>query len=745
MSRVKFLLVFLVFVKLIWAQTNVYRDTIPVFESGNRLLSPWAGGINFSSFSQIDLNSDGKKDIVAYDKICGSGGRLRTFLNIGSAGEAKYKHAFNYQNQFPNISDWALFFDYNNDGKADIFTYTTGGIKVYKNNTVGQNLNFTLVKSLLMSDYNPNGTPNMSNLYCNSVALPGIADIDNDGDLDVLTFSVFGTRVEYHKNMSQELYGNSDSLVFDMVDDCWGDIDESNCAVTLNSCPFMKMYANAVQDSLNKPLHSGSCIMCFDRNGDGDKDLILGDISCSTICFAENEGDITSGAHIIDTTKLYPNYPNKGSSDVIKMNSFPCTFNLDVNNDGLKDLIASPNAIAGSENYQSVWYYKNASTTPTVNFVFQKKNFLQEDMIELGEGAYPVLFDADNDGKKDLIIGNLGYYTINTNKSKLAYYKNIGSTSSPSFSLITKDYQSLSTYNIYSMAPTFGDLDSDGDKDLIIGDNNGQLHYFENIAAFGFPAQFSNHVSFYKSIDVGNFAYPQLYDADKNGTLDLIIGSLNGKVSYYSNTGTASNAVFNFQTSFFGDIDVRQTSIGSITGYSMPFMYSELGVTKLLVGSEIGNMYLYDDIDGNLTGKFNRVDTTLFHINEGPRCAPFYEDITNDGKRDLFIGNHAGGLAFFNSINMSGVGIEELFNEDNVLVFPNPSSDKITISIKDNSYSEMTIKCFDVLGNEVFELTTFNKTTHMDVSQFSKGIYFIQLLSKDEKQLKSVIKKVIVQ
>jgi hypothetical protein len=744
MSRVKFLLIFLAFVKLFYAQTTVYRDTIPVFELNNRLLSPWAGGINFSSFTQIDLNLDGKKDIVAYDKICGSGGKLRAFLNVGSANEAKYKHAFNYQDQFPKVTDWILFFDYDNDGKADIFTYAIGGIKVYKNNTVGQNLNFTLVKSLLMSDYNPNGTPNLSNLYCNSVAYPGISDIDNDGDLDVLSFSVFGSRIEYHKNMSQELYGNSDSLVFDMVDDCWGDIDESNCEVTLNTCPFMKMYADALQDSLNKPLHSGSCIMCLDRDGDGDKDLILGDISCSTICFVENQGD-SSNAHIGDTTKLYPNYPNKGGSDVIKLNSFPCTFYLDVNNDGYKDLIASPNAVAGSENYQSVWYYKNASTTPTVNFVFQKKNFLQEDMIELGEGAYPVLFDADNDGKKDLIVGNLGYYTINTNKSKLAYYKNIGTGISPSFSLITRDYQSLSTYNIYSMAPTFGDLDNDGDKDLIIGDGNGQLHYFENIAAIGSPAQFSNHVSFYKSIDVGNFAYPQLYDANKNGTLDLVIGAINGKIAYYSNTGTLTSPAFSLQTSFLGDIDVRQTSIGSTTGYSMPFMFSQSGVTKLLVGSEIGNIYLYDNIDGNLTGKFNRVDTTLFNINEGPRCAPFYEDITNDGKRDLFLGNQAGGLAFFNSTNVSQVGVEELFNKEDVLVFPNPSSDKITIALHDNSYSENNIKCFDMLGNEVFELTTFNKIIQINVSQWSKGIYFIQLFSKDEKQLKVMTKKIIVQ
>ena len=190
--------------------------------------------------------------------------------------------------------------------------------------------------------------------------------------------------------------------------------------------------------------------MCFDRDGDGDQELLLGDVSCNHPIFVSNEGS-TSNAHIGDTTALYPNYPNKASTNVIRFNTFPCSYHLDINNDGAKDLIVTPNSISGAENYQSVWYYQNTSTTPTVNFVYQQNNFLQDNMIELGEGAYPVLFDADADGKKDLIIGNLGYFTVNTNKSKLAYYKNIGTNASPSFSLITRDYQNLSSYNIFSM------------------------------------------------------------------------------------------------------------------------------------------------------------------------------------------------------------------------------------------------------------------------------------------------------
>jgi len=86
-----------------------------------------------------------------------------------------------------------------------------------------------------------------------------------------------------------------------------------------------------------------------------------------------------------------------------------------------------------------------------------------------------------------------------------------------------------------------------------------------------------------------------------------------------------------------------------------------------------------------------------------------------------------------------------LFNDENITVYPVPASDKITISINDHSYSAISIRCFDVLGNEVFETSTYNKLMQIDVSSFSKGIYFIQLQTNDAKTLKSVTKKIIVQ
>ena len=106
-----------------------------------------------------------------------------------------------------------LMRDYNCDGKEDVFTSVPAGVAVYRNDTGPDGkLKFTLVTSLLQTIGLDGQTP----LYVSPPDIPAIADIDNDGDLDFLSFNILGSTVEYHKNFSMGNNGSCDFLEFEL-------------------------------------------------------------------------------------------------------------------------------------------------------------------------------------------------------------------------------------------------------------------------------------------------------------------------------------------------------------------------------------------------------------------------------------------------------------------------------------------------------------------------------------------------
>ena len=55
---------------------------------GASILSPWCGGINSVQINHVDLDNDGKDDLVLYDN---NRYIIKTFLNVGINGEIKYQ------------------------------------------------------------------------------------------------------------------------------------------------------------------------------------------------------------------------------------------------------------------------------------------------------------------------------------------------------------------------------------------------------------------------------------------------------------------------------------------------------------------------------------------------------------------------------------------------------------------------------------------------------------------------------
>ncbi|PJB14695.1 MAG: hypothetical protein CO118_07275 [Flavobacteriales bacterium CG_4_9_14_3_um_filter_32_8] len=721
-----------------------YNQLIVLNSTGDTLENPWAGGFNSVQFSEIDLNLDGIKDLFVFDK---TGDRVSTFINLGLTNKISYQHDPSYLQFFPKMHDWALLRDYNCDGKMDIFTYSSGGMAAYRNTSTSQ-LNFTLDTTLVYSNFQPDGPPNMINLYISSTDIPAIDDIDGDGDLDVLTFSILGAYVEYHKNLSIENTGTCNGLVFELRNKCWGYFREQlsgNSVLLYDTCGWNNANPEKLSGG-NK--HTGSTLLTLDMDANNSKELVLGDVSFNNFTMLTN-GDVTpnfTASSMIAQDTAFP--ANNINTIAANIDIFPAGYYLDVNNDNAKDLIAAPNCYNGCKNSNNVWYYKNDNANNNPDFNYQSNSFLQDGMIEVGEGAHPVFFDYNADGLMDVLVGSYGNYNPSVGpllyESGLWLYENIGTATIPVFQLITTDYMGISTMNLdiagsrptLGLAPTFGDLDSDGDLDMLLGDYNGYLHYFVNIAGAGNPAAFVLAAPEYLGIDVGNDAAPLLYDLNNDVLLDLIIGKKDGTFSYYRNVGTAAVANFNLTTDSLGKVTTRRYY--DPKGSSNPILINDSGITRLFSGSGNGYLYEFGNIDGNLMGTFS-MDSSYLNIWEGISSFIAMADITNDGKLDMLVGNYSGGVAFYKG--NSGVSIKETEVLNDFNIYPNPTEGLLHVDLENNNLNNANLKIVDLLGRTIHQQKVTTKNIVINITNYSTGIYLVKFSNNKGSKVYKVVKK----
>ncbi len=705
------------------AQSNLQflrNDTVPVISNSDTLVNPWAGGLNFCQHSEIDLNLDGIDDLFIFDR---SGNRVSTYINNGTPGQVDYHVAPQYVSAFPAMEGWAILRDYNCDGMMDIFTYGNGmfgGIDLYENVSSIQNgLQFQLVLHLLQTNTTPNSTNVYADIHITKFDIPAVRDIDHDGDLDILTFDVGGTTVEWYRNLSMESYGVCDSLTYRLETRCWGLFTEDNSTSTINlnqSCPSVPIAQPP--SSMERERHAGSCLECINTDGDNDEDLLIGDLTNPRIVYTQNGGTQAS-ANMVYQDASFPSYDTS-----VFMNLFVCGHHLDVNNDGLKDVVISPNVSQTVENFNSNWLFLNVGANDSVVLEFQERNFMQGGMIDCGEGSVPRWFDYDSDGDLDLFIGNYGYYRPSgIYPSKIALYKNTGNFNDPQFTFITDDFANIHTNNlsIISPIPTFGDLDGDGDKDMLVGDILGHLFMFRKD-----PGPADNFVlvpGFYQSIDVGSNAAPQLIDVDRDNKIDLLIGEQSGNINYYLNTGTNLAPVFSLASTSFGGVSVNAPA--SISGFSVPCLWDNNGTYQLLVGSERGFIYRYDNIDGNLAGNFTLTDSMYITTHEGLRVAPWAGYLNGDTLIDAVIGNYAGGVVLYYGDITSDIHSITQTLTPTLGVFPNPSNTEFYISGWNTAARfPATLEIVGMNGQVVKSVLVTNRDQSISVAELSAGCYF---------------------
>ncbi len=708
-------LIIFFFVGMLTASAQFIPATnIPVTQYGDVLESPLTGGFSAPQFSNIDINFDGLNDLYVFDR-----GAWASFVFVRDADDNTLRYAPEYTDRFPELEDWALLRDYNADNIPDIFTYSLGSTAVYKGILDGGELYFTLEKNeLIYTD----GAATVA-LYTSRTDIPSVDDIDGDGDLDILSFSVSNATIRYYKNISVESGYGADSLVFSLDEYCWGELfEEASCegAVLYVVC---KGGDEQPQAFSKEQLHIGSTIVTFDRDGDGDKDAIIGDNTCNNLVYYRNGGS-AEYAQMVYRDSEFPS-----STVSFYLSNFPAAYVVDADNDGDQDIVATVNDQLLGANLQQVWWYENLNTNDTFDLVFASDTFLVSEMIDAGMYSKPVFFDHNADGLLDILIGvGSSFGKDAVQRHGLWLYENTGTATSPAFDLVTTDYTGLNAYPIAQLSPAPGDPDNDGDTDLVIGLSDGTLCFLENTAGAGNTAAFAAPVFVWQGMDVGQLASPCFFDIQNDGLPDLVVGEQNGNLNYFHNTGTAADPVYTLESEVWGGVDVRET--GFITGYSAPFLFrNENDSLYLLTGAQSGKVHGYNEIEDALLGEFFEFTENYLGWYPGTYASVWGADINGDGEREWLAGNIRGGVQLF--VRDDLISVNDLPGRMPVTVYPNPAADQLQLVWNAADGERSTIQVYNAAGASLYAADVSGGTLRIDIpAAWPAGMYLIRITTE---------------
>jgi hypothetical protein len=76
-----------------------------------------------------------------------------------------------------------------------------------------------------------------------------------------------------------------------------------------------------------------------------------------------------------------------------------------------------------------------------------------------------------------------------------------------------------------------------------------------------------------------------------------------------------------------------------------------------------------------------------------------------------------------------------------MILYPNPANDQIVILYHDKSEKEMSISITDLTGRLLKVVPLQNDKTIVDITDFSDGIYFINIVGKNRFLTKKLIKQ----
>ncbi len=723
---------------------SYFPSHIPVFlnQNGDTMSKALVGGLNQPQFQVLDINNDGKKDLIVHDR---TGGMFLPFINTGSNDITIYKYSPEYVSCFPKISKgWVLFVDYDKDGKEDLWASIDFKVVLQRNVTKAgdKKVSFKQISPYLRAYFYkgyPDPSLDTSNLASNFNNIPAIGDLDFDGDIDLFSYQSNEGNLILYRNRTVDFSLLNHPPSFDLADLCWGNFrDTAFDGVKFLTCPY-KYY--------RQKHGGGSNLLWFDNDNDGDMDLLMGNADGKNLIFLKNgkkEYNLKQDSMI----SYVGNWPT-GTTPVL-MSSFPAAYMLDADGDGINDILVAPNQFEQTSKIsqtKQVWFYKNKGSNSLPDFKLEKQNYFTDEILDHGAYTAPVLVDIDNDQDLDLLLASNGDHAKTGDKTfNLVLYRNIGGKKNPVFKLEDEDLWKLSKDSLLYLNVTFGDLNSDGLPDMLAGDLLGGLTYYKNIGTASAWA-FSTPTKNYLDINVGQNSSVQLVDADKDGKLDVIVGEKEGNFNYFKNTGTTFVPKFTLADDTLGNFITNEFSYD----INPPgFLYDGFASGLLSDLDGDGN---FDMVFGGLEGrirvmkfgsvnqKFFNEDTTVLYDSAykrynktdfGNLSKPAVGDLDGDGVMDIIIGNDRGGINFLKG-KVEIVSAAGLHKQNAPIVFPNPSKGEL-LNIVKKSNEAFAFALFDMNGRELLKETSAKGVnTHViSLQNLAEGLYMLQSVSENK-------------
>ena len=500
------------------------------------------------------------------------------------------------------VGDWYRFGDVDMDGDVDLLAEEPfSHVRYYRNDGEPGSPDFVPAADTLR-------TTGGEAIFSDRQNVPNVGDIDCDGRQDLLVGRLDGTVTRFEVAGWRESPEGERVPRFRRVTDRFQDIE---------------IVAEFVGS-----LHGANSLVVTDFDGDGDPDLFWGDFFEAGLLYIENTGSCGQ-PNLRGRPVPFP------PADPVETSGYNAATFGDLDGDGDRDLLLG--VIGGAYNSvttaaDNVWYLENTDS----GWERRAKRYLPG--LDVGSESVPAFADLDGEGGPDLLLANKIDPDERTS-SVIHRYERLtgtGGDGEPAW----RQAGSLPMRGSYQYAPAFGDLDDDGDDDLVLGDWRDELTLHRNRGpGEDGRVRWEAADSALATLSRGSHAVPALGDLDGDGDLDLLVGEASGTINLFRNVGTPSEPDFELVSDAWRGIRVERRSapaLGDLDGD---------GDLDLLVGSSGQGIRLWRNEGTPSAPDF--VDEGRLDADTRGLSAPALADVDGDGTAELFSGTASGGLLWF--------------------------------------------------------------------------------------------------